>query len=151
VKEKYIRKVKKLLPLKLRKEVLRDLEEIFRSAAEHGESEEEVAGRLGCPCDFAKEAALQLGVDLEKRKTRRLTAWAVISGTVAVLFGGLWLRIRALRNEAFSVGIIGGADGPTSIIVSGPDFDPAGLSLVIAIAAAFIALLILVKFLRKKK
>lgn len=51
MKEQYIRQVKKglILPRSAKAEVVRDLQEIFASAAEHGESEQQVAERLGTP------------------------------------------------------------------------------------------------------
>lgn len=151
MKQKYLRKVKNALPRKLRAQVLRDLEEIFASAAEHGETEEQVIERLGCPCNFVKEAALQLGVDLEKRKIRRFTAAGITAVIVAVIFGISYLRIRMLQSEAASIGIIGGADGPTAILISGPGIDLTGLFLAVTVVAVIIALLFLSKILKKKK
>ena len=151
MKENYIKKVKKALPRKFRAEVLRDLEEIFRSAAEHGETEAEVAERLGCPCEFAKEAALQLGVDLDKRKSKRRVVLFVVSAALTVFFGVLhWLASMNRRLDA-AIGIIGGADGPTAIFVTGPTLSPSVLYLPAAVIAAIIALVLLGKILKKKK
>ena len=49
MKKQYIRQVRKDLhiPRSAKTEVVRDLQEIFASAAEHGESEQQVAERLG--------------------------------------------------------------------------------------------------------
>lgn len=49
MKKQYIRQVRKDLhiPRSAKAEVVRDLQEIFASAAEHGESEQQVAERLG--------------------------------------------------------------------------------------------------------
>ena len=53
-----------------------------------------------------------------------LAAWGVIK-----IFPGVWanilmlwfkLKANNLSNEAYSVGIIGGADGPTAIFVTSP-------------------------------
>ena len=51
MKEQYIRQIRKDLhiPRSAKAEVVRDLQEIFASAAEHGESEQQVAERLGPP------------------------------------------------------------------------------------------------------
>ncbi len=48
MKKQYIRQVRKDLhiPRSAKTEVVRDLQEIFASAAEHGESEQQVAERL---------------------------------------------------------------------------------------------------------
>ena len=50
-KEQYIRQVKKALtvPRAKKDEILRDLQEAFDSALEHGETEQEVIERLGSP------------------------------------------------------------------------------------------------------
>ena len=55
MKDAYIKKVKKslMIPASKRKAVLRDLEEAFASAAEHGETEQQVIARLGTPEQFA--------------------------------------------------------------------------------------------------
>ena len=55
MKERYIRRVKRALhaPRKIKMEVTRDLEEIFASAMEHGETEQQVIARLGTPKEFA--------------------------------------------------------------------------------------------------
>ena len=57
MKEQYIRQVKHhiYLPRKQKQEVLRDLEEIFASAQEHGETESQVMERLGDPKEYARE------------------------------------------------------------------------------------------------
>ena len=49
MKKQYVRQVRKDLhiPRSAKTEVVRDLQEIFASAAEHGESEQQVAARSG--------------------------------------------------------------------------------------------------------
>ena len=49
MKEQYIKQVEKELSLtrKAKKEVVRDLNEVFASALEHGETEQQVIERLG--------------------------------------------------------------------------------------------------------
>ena len=51
MKEQYIKQVEKELSLtrKAKKEVVRDLNEVFASALEHGETEQQVIERLGTP------------------------------------------------------------------------------------------------------
>ena len=63
MKKQYIRQVRKDLhiPRSAKTEVVRDLQEIFASAAEHGESEQQVAERLGTPREFADRTAEQFG------------------------------------------------------------------------------------------
>ena len=49
MKEQYIKQVEKelSLPRKMKKEVVRDLNEVFASAMEHGETEQQIIQRLG--------------------------------------------------------------------------------------------------------
>lgn len=65
MKEPYIKQVEKELHLsrKATAEVVRDLNEIFASAAEHGETEQQVIERLGTPKEFADSTAEQFGID----------------------------------------------------------------------------------------
>ena len=73
MKEQYIRQVEKELkaPRKIKGEVLRDLQEAFASALEHGETEAQVIQRLGTPKEFANSAAEQLGLDPARGKRRK--------------------------------------------------------------------------------
>ena len=72
MKKQYIRQVRKALhiPRSAKTEVVRDLQEIFTSAAEHGESEQQVAERLGTPREFADRTAEQFGFDPAARRRR---------------------------------------------------------------------------------
>ena len=55
MKKKYIKTVSKHLTvsLKNKKVIIRDLEEMFTSSIEHGETEEQIISRLGNPKEFA--------------------------------------------------------------------------------------------------
>lgn len=92
MKEQYIRRVKRALKLKNpeKAEILRDLEEIFSSAEEHGEDAKQVIERLGSPKSFADNAAAQFGVDnrSKRRQNRMIAAIAVVIvlGCVMVLY-----------------------------------------------------------------
>lgn len=72
MKEQYIKQVKKelSLPRKMKKEVVRDLNEVFASAMEHGETEQQIIQRLGTPREFADSTAEQFGIDNTKSKKR---------------------------------------------------------------------------------
>lgn len=104
--KEYIRCVRRQLPRKLRREVLRDLEEIFASAAEHGESEAVVIERLGPPEAFAQSVCEPLAAP-----RRRKFLWPALLCTFAAcaLAAGLWLRPRVDGT------IIGQADAMTTI------------------------------------
>ena len=68
MKEQYIKQVEKelSLPRKMKKEVVRDLNEVFASAMEHGETEQQIIQRLGTPKEFADSTAEQFGIDNTK-------------------------------------------------------------------------------------
>ena len=73
MREKYIKQVEKELhiPHKAKKEVVRDLNEIFASALENGETEQQVIERLGSPKEFAESTAEQLGIDITALRNKR--------------------------------------------------------------------------------
>lgn len=72
MKEQYIKQVEKelSLPHKAKKEVVRDLNEVFASALEHGETEQQVIQRLGTPKEFADSTAEQFGIDNASSKKK---------------------------------------------------------------------------------
>ena len=72
MKQQYIRQVKKALnlPREQKAEVLRDLDEAFSSALEHGETERQVIERLGTPDEFAGSIHEQLGIAFFMRAER---------------------------------------------------------------------------------
>ena len=127
MKERYLREVGRLLPRKVRRAVLRDLEEWFDAAADHGESEEEVVARLGTPEAFAAPF----------REERAPALWPplVLAGLgllVSAACGlGLWLQV-SLGGE--QVGVIGGVDGPTQIYVTSSGVSPLWLLLALGVA-----------------
>ena len=86
MKEQYLKKVKKELnlPRKAKREVLRDLNEIFASASEHGETEQQVIERLGTPKEFADSTAEQFGIDNTALKNRREIISSVEALIVAI-------------------------------------------------------------------
>ena len=82
----YIKQVKRELsvPRGRKKEVLRDLEEAFASAKEHGESEAEVIARLGTPQEFAEQFGTDGKVGKEKLIAILCTTFAVIVALTAL-------------------------------------------------------------------
>ena len=61
MKEEYIKQVSKKLHIsnKAKREIIRDLGEIFDSALENGETEQQVIDRLGAPKEFAESVSGQ--------------------------------------------------------------------------------------------
>ena len=149
-KAQYLKRVERLLPLPAarRKEVLRDLEELFDSAAEHGESENELMERLGSPREFAAGYG-------DPSRRRRLCAGAAAAAVLAagclllLLAGWLPRALFHLETAVSSVGIIGGADGPTQIYVSSSASFPWGWFLGAAAVCCLLAAGILFRKWRK--
>lgn len=158
MKETYIKKVRRALlcSAKQKREIVRDLEEIFSSAAEHGESQAEVIARLGAPQDYARAMEESLGTDRKAILRRRALCAMIPPALLAPLFFLLY-RIAApftIEEHRMSVGIIGGADGPTSILITtspaSPYTAPILLTLCILCAAAAIAALVWYLIKRKR-
>ncbi len=143
MKKQYIRQVRKDLhiPRSAKAEVERDLQEIFASAAEHGESEQQVAERLGTPREFADRTAEQFGFDPAARRRQNRLLQIAISLAVAAAFA-LYAAAAAQRVPP---GAIGQADAMTNIRVEGAGFDVTLLLLAAGILAAAFAILQLIR------
>lgn len=146
MKQEYIQQVGRALPLpgKQKREVLRDLEELFASAREHGESEAQVLDRLGSPEEYAKEVLAQTGYVPKPGKTALgLALSALVCGVCLALF--LWSQSGRLPENA-----IGGAVGSTNIQVAG-GFDLSPLLLAGAAVGLVGAVFFVLWLLRKRK
>ena len=97
MKEQYIKQVEKelSLPRKMKKEVVRDLNEVFASAMEHGETEQQIIQRLGTPKEFADSTAEQFGIDNTKSK-KRTASFLLLLRLLSRL---LPFRYMLLRNQ----------------------------------------------------
>ena len=143
MKEQYIKKVKRNLMLsgKRKREIVRDLQEAFASGQEHGETEEQVAERLGAPEAFAESVLEQLGpawAERRRRKERVQIGAALAIAVAAFLTGGL------IRLSAPAKNVIGQGDALTEIQVSGTALSlPDVLLLLGAAALAAAAVLVL--------
>lgn len=128
--KKYLAAVRRRLnlPGRIKDRCLSDLETSIRARLEQGETWDQVRTSLGQP----KEAAAELNEQMKdyvyhKSPWRflflalaigagfKFISQAVSSLTVTLLLAG---GLRA--SESASVGIIGGADGPTAIFVTAP-------------------------------
>ena len=146
MREDYIKQVEKELTVSrgIKKEVLRDLNEAFDSALEHGETEEQVAERLGSPREYAESVGENTGfAGLRRRKKRRrFAAICCLFVLSAVCFAVLLIS----RAMALPKGVIGQADAMTTIVVRSPSphVSLATVLLFAGIAAAAAAVWILV-------
>lgn len=141
----YIREVEKNLRLSRRKrrEVLRDLCEIFESAREHGEREADVAERLGSPAAYAAAVSVPL-------RGKKRSGWALPSALLA-LTAACFAVFLAAQTSRPPENVIGQADVMTQIRVAGV-MDPMPLLLAAgALAAAGAAVLFALRLRRGRK
>lgn len=148
MKEKYIEQVKRELTIsrKQKKAIIRDLEEAFASAMEHGETEQQVIERLGTPREFAstvQEASETAGQGGAKRIV-------LIICTLVFAIASLAVSIMSRSSRAPS-DAIGAADAMTNIQVEGSvGIDLTAILLVVGIAALVLAIIQIVNYIRKK-
>ena len=135
----YIKQVERELhlPRKEKQGVVRDLEEIFSSAMEHGETERQVIERLGTPKEFADSTAEQFGVDNAAPRKRKEIISCVLGLFVSAIFFIIYVaaQIGKVPEET-----IGQADAMTSIrIASAFAFNASQIILAVGIIAAVLA------------
>lgn len=128
--KKYVNAVERRLnlPREIRARVMSDFSSSISARREAGMTEEAIYAELGTP----KKAAADLNEQM-KEYTYRKSPWrflfaalaaygaAELLGSFVALLLYLLLRDPVLQaGEAGSVGIIGGADGPTAVFVTTP-------------------------------
>ncbi len=134
--KKYVNQVaRKLnLPLDVKARVMSDFSSSIGARRESGMTEEDIYAELGTP----REAAAVLNEQMKEFSYRK-SPWRFLFGALAVA-SGIWILLYLLLqsiglllptlnidfwpNVSASVGIIGGADGPTAIFVTGPALRP---------------------------
>ena len=147
MKEQYIKQVEKELNLsrKAKTEVVRDLNEIFASATEHGETEQQVIERLGTPKEFADSTAEQFGIDN--------SAPQIISSVTSLVVAVVAFVIYATaKSDKVPDGAIGQADAMTNIQVEGTfGFDASQVILVVGIIAVTFAVIQIIRTVRHNR
>lgn len=120
------------MPLALKGRVMNDFISSIQARREAGQSDEEIYQELGSP----KQAAAQLNEQMQDytyRKSPLRFAFAAIAIAAACkllwpmvvgLFVWLYTGYLTLTSDGFasSIGIIGGADGPTAIFLTTPSW-----------------------------
>ena len=151
MREQYIKQVEKELhlPRKEKAEVLRDLNEIFASALEHGETEQQVTERMGTPKEFADSTAEQFGVDNAAPQKRK----GIISCAAALIIAVASLVLYAAANTGrVPKEAIGQADATTNIQIEGAfGFDALQIILAVGIAAAVFAAIQMIRTARRNR
>ena len=145
MKEHYIKQVTRelLISRRQKNDVLRDLDEVFTSAMEHGETEQQVIERLGSPKDFAISTEEQLGIDRTALRKRNNIIFIIISIGVSVL---AFVLFGTLHSKQLPDGVIGQADAMTNIRINGTGaIDPSLIFLVIGITAIIVLIVRILK------
>lgn len=134
---RYLRAVRRRLSLsgQMKDRVMDDLRSSINERREAGQTDAEIFAALGP----AKQAAAELTAQLPGYAFRKSPLRFVCLGAaVLALLAGLLKTVTHLRGFA-SVGVIGGADGPTEIFIAGPqifdwaDVIAAGIVLVLGL------------------
>lgn len=127
--------------------MIRDLQELFDSAVEHGETEEEVIARLGSPKEYVYHIHEQLGKmdEIQKRRKTRIRMGILwLLAVVLFLAGGIPLYLRTPAH------MIGQADAMTQIQVSGSWIDPAWILMLLGVLALAAGIYLWIRHLRKR-
>lgn len=135
------------LPRDIKARVMTDFVTSIAARRESGQAEEEIYAELGTP----KEAAAALNEQMKEFAYRK-SPWRFLCLAGAVL-AALWLVVNCLLPEvialviggmdlagAVNIGVIGGADGPTSIFVTAK---PVAFSVQVAAAVAALGVFLL--------
>lgn len=153
MKEQYIKQVKKefglFLSHKKRSEITQDLEEIFCSALEHGETEQQVIERLGTPHDFVRNTIEQLS----SNRTTPHKHGELILGTLALLVAISSFSIFAIAQFGkMPSNAIGSADAMTNIRVEGTfGIDVTQIILTIGLIATIIFIIQIIRIIRNNR
>ena len=122
---KYLRVVRRRLdvPKQLKDRIMEDFVSSIDARKENGQEEAAILAELGAPKMAARELNQQM-----REYTYRKSPWRWVCLAVTILSGlclayqglpGLLLMLfNKSYNAAASIGVIGGADGPTAIFVT---------------------------------
>lgn len=147
---RYLRAVRRRLPLsgQMKDRVMDDLRSSINERREAGQTDAEIFAALG-PAKQACGRAYRAAAGL--RVPQKPLRFVCLGAAVLALLAGLLKTVTNLRGFA-SVGVIGGADGPTEIFIAGPQiFDWADvIAAGIVLVLGFIGYLLLRRLPPKK-
>lgn len=102
---------------KTRVRIMTELASDFQSRRENGQSDEAIMQELGSPEEVAAE--FNAALDDETLQPVSRWRWAFVALAAVILLARFVLpELFLLQSHASSIGVIGGADGPTSIFVA---------------------------------
>lgn len=137
MRQQYIKRVSKKLSVspERKKEILRDLEEVFASAIEHGETERQVIDRLGTADEFAASMSERASTHGSKKRF----IGSIVSFAISLISFLVYGIIKKMQPPQ---GAIGYADAMTNIQISGNiSVDSQTIVLVIAICMFAVAIM----------
>lgn len=111
------------LPKEVRNRVMNDLASSIQSRRENGQTDEEIYAELGAPEQVAGELNEQMKEFAYEKSPWRWAALAVVIFALLRMISRCIARLEAAYftwaiGQSHSLGIIGGADGPTSIFLT---------------------------------
>ena len=110
------------MPKEMKQRVLADLQCSIEERREAGQSWEDIYSQLGSPTQVAADLNQQMAeFTYEKSPWRWACLGLAVISFITMRFGGILETITFLFNKVAnsrSIGIIGGADGPTAIFVT---------------------------------
>lgn len=138
--EEIIRRL--VLPNATKKRIRQDLAQDIQSAIDQGETLEQVIRRMGSPEDVARDfneslappAAVLSG---KQKAAKIILILVIVLSSLSLLSTGITFLFVFLFSFNQSLGIIGGADGPTAIFITSK-FSPALIIARILLPALFL-------------
>ena len=118
--KKYMKDVKRKLnlPKDVKNRVMADLETSVRSRLEAGQTQEQIMAEVGTPAEVAAELNGQMKEFAYEKSPWRWACLALAAvSALTLVFKGAINLMAAILNKA-TIGVIGGADGPTAIFVT---------------------------------
>lgn len=146
MRKEYINSVKKHLNCSPRekKEIIRDLNEIFESANEHGESDQDVIDRLGAPSEYANHCMYDFEPYKHIKKGKFILCSILGFASVLCLSMALYIHFDRIPDHA-----IGYGKAITEIAVN--NAMPFDLFYIFAVAGIILAVFLLFIIFKSKK
>lgn len=144
MKEEYIKQVSKNLhiSMKAKNEIIRDLDEIFDSALENGETEQQVIDRLGAPKEFAESVSGQT----EKKNYSAGNLRGIVLMAIAICIAVIAFVVYGIiQSETVPQNAIGQANAMTNIQVEGFGINIPFIILIIGIISVAFAVFQLIR------
>lgn len=144
MKEEYIKQVSKNLhiSMKAKNEIIRDLDEIFDSALENGETEQQVIDRLGAPKEFAESVSGQT----EKKNYSAGNLRGIVLMAIAICIAVIAFVVYGIiQSETVPQNAIGQANAMTNIQLEGFGINIPFIILIIGIISVAFAVFQLIR------